>query len=281
MEYSHIYTILYETLNHTIPTEIITHIIFKYVIESFEYKYKFTILCSQRLYQCHLNKSLGIISCEFEESYMLLDAKTNNTHDGSLIDVETIPIYKTIRYFNDNTIIMCSTYGIYKYVLDNKQYNQTYYNKKYNHNGTCVYNDYVYQLRNFDGNKYQISIYNLSNLKQIKTMHYTTETTARALQISVYDDYIYVYDGIKYIYIHNTKLNYIGVKSILCLQKGCQLHKNKLYYHESKTIYVYDIQQLTCICSFQTTCDDDYELIVSDDILTLNNSKCIVFYDIK
>jgi hypothetical protein len=75
--------------------------------------------------------------------------------------------------------------------------------------------------------------------------------------------------------------NYIDVKSTIRIQKGCQIHKNKLYCRESKTIYVYDIQQLTCICSFRTAFDDDYKLIVSDDILTLNNGKCIVFYSIK
>lgn len=126
MEYQNIYDILYDTIYNIFPKAIIKHIIFEYVVESNKYLYKYTVPYNQELRRYYVNKKLEIICCEFDQSFLLLDYNTGNVHNGSCINLESVCVFDSMWYFNNNILLMTSPTGMCKYILNNKYYVQTH-----------------------------------------------------------------------------------------------------------------------------------------------------------
>jgi hypothetical protein len=290
MEYANVYDVLYKTLYNIFPTVIIKNLIFRYTVEPNEYIRKY-IKAYDYCYKSYINKQFNIICCESGTSYILLDAGNGRIHDGLCIDVNTINKRSMMRYFKHNVIILTYSDCLCKYVLNNTQYELTHTIHIDTPHIMCVYNNCIYRFENFNGKQYQISIYDLSDLKKIK---YSVRSCDDVIfdcspqisvhdcspQISVHDDIIYIYDGYKHIYIHDIELNYIKTHTIPCNIFNILIHKNKLYKYKTGTIFVYDMLTSELIHSFETNCYD-HVLFISDDLLTLHNNRQIVFYDIK
>jgi hypothetical protein len=284
MEYQNIYNILYDALYNIFPKAIIKHIIFEYVVESNKYIYRYTVSYHQHLRRCYVNKQLGIICCESGTSFRLLDYNTGKPHDGSRINVKSLCRFNSMWYFNDNILIMTYPTVMYKYVLINKYYAQTHVTIVDMPWSLSVNDNFVYRIDTFNTMNYTISIYDLTDLKLIKTCNYRTKPLAYNClrpQITIYDTLIYIYDGYTYIYVHDIDLNQVSTHHIPCDYDNTRIHKNKLYHYDSDTIYVYDILRMILIHSFKTKCNDKYKLLVSDDTIVLHNEQHIVFYEIK
>lgn len=145
-----------------------------------------------------------------------------------------------------------------------------------------VHNNLIYRLNTYSLINYKISIYDLIDLKHIKTCnHIIKSSTYNRPQITNYYNLIFIYDRCTYIYVHDIDLNQVSTHHIPCNYNNTRIHKNKLYQYDSGTIYVYDILQMILIHSFKTEYSDKYELLVSDDTIVLQNEKNIVFYEIK
>jgi hypothetical protein len=302
MEYSTLYDILYKTLYDTFPKVIIDHIIFKYAVNSCTYEYKYSIPCTELFSNVHLNKQLGIILCESNKSFKFIDYHSGEEHDRSLINTTSCGLhYNDFIILFDNDIILTRHITINKYIISNKQYVKTSCNYIDIDSSYCIkiHESFIYMLHK-NKTHYNIIVYDLEHLNKICESQ-TYECHDGTLQLSIYDDCIYIYECdyihmITRMYIHDVNTFHRTLITRRMYTHGIHtfhmtlshnyaiLYKNKLYYYNLGKIYVYDTNTFEQIYSFdvnQCRKNINYCLNISDDIILLSNSEHMIFYHIK
>lgn len=286
MEYSTLYNILYKTLCNALPKVIIDYIVFKYIVNSCTYEYKYSISCTKYFSNVHLNKQLGIISFESNKSFKFIDYHSGKEHDGSIIDTMSCNIdYNDAIILFDNDIILTRNAFIHKYILSNKQYVKIPCNYIRTSNQIRIHESLMYMLYKNETH-YNIIVYNLEHLNIIYDSH-KHEHHEGTLQISIYNDCIYVYecDHINKetrMYIHNINTFHRTIHPHSYLY--ATLYQNKLYHYKSDKIFVHDANTFEQIYSFDVNqCRKNlhYHVNISDDIMLLSNDEHMVFYQIK
>jgi hypothetical protein len=297
MEYQNTYDVLYETLSCTFPKVIIDNIIFKYLVNSNKYEYKYTIQCDKDIDDIHFNKQYGIICMEDSNSFRFIDYYNGTDHDNSVIN--TIPFCsrptESILYVSDDTMLIYKRWtGLARYILKNKEYIRTHFNNdnEYFNNANkcyhmCVCDEKIYRLI-FVRGQYNVVVYNLHNLEKIRVLELFNSYSISS-KISAHDDKIYVNEYTnKSLICHVHDINN-GMRvhqynhTTECYYSITQIYKNKLYQYESQQIFVYDVLTNERIYSFHVNqcLDEKYNLFISNGILALSGMKHVIFYSIK
>lgn len=297
MENQTLYDALYEVLYQIFPRAIIDTLIFGYTIKSNTYKYLYTVLCNDELFDnVHFNKQLGIICVKSSKSYKLIDYKTGMDHDDSLIDTKMLNLtfcsksdYTTrqIIHFGDDIIVFRYFERMYRHSLIDKNYKQIHSHHLHCVSKIIVHNNYVYALVYYP-NRYWIGQYDALYFTEIRSSSVYCYT-GYDLDISIHNDTIYICESNKIIniniYIHdinNFERHDVRHDVPHALFENVILHKNRLYQYVKNKICVYDILTLQStleICVGYS--DDKYKLYVNDDVLMLSNKHHMIFYEIK
>jgi hypothetical protein len=282
MDYQNLYDVIYNTL-YTIPTVIIENIIFKYIVESNKYEYKYMLTHDEPCHGIHINKQLNIICCEFSNYFKLFDYHGGTIHDGSIIDIESLDGSFRMLYFDNDIILMRDTNAfVCKYILDKTKYKLICKSYMHRNKNMCVYNDHIYSMDQYTiGNKHVIEVFCLEDFMKIETNHYSPKNSMWS-QIYVHDELICVYN-VHHNYIHDTDFNIVGIFDIPC-GHSCEVYKNKLYCLLQHTIYVYNIltmEQINMIHISQCRQDRVYTLRISGDTIILNACNDVIFIEIK
>lgn len=297
MEYSNLYCVLQKELSY-LPEAIVSTLIFRYTVNVNKYKYKYTLSLAGGVHSVRFNKLLNIMCVEFNDRYELIDYKTGNSHNNTIIDCNvftphminiTQNLASGLLYFSDNNIVMTNVSGnLFKYSLFNKIYNLSCRNNEMHTmpNNIIVHNEYIYILSR-QTPYYWLNAYDLITLKHIRTSdkweHYGY------LLMSIFDETIYLceYDSdkITYVYTHDTtnlKKSHEYECNIPFICSTSTLYKNKLYDYKSNQIRVYDLMTSENIYCIDVNTDyEEYMLSVSDDIILLHNGVHVIIYEIK
>jgi hypothetical protein len=295
MENQTLYDALYEVLYQIFPRAIIDTLIFEYTIRSNTYKYLYTILCDNELFDdVHFNKQLGIMcvkSSKSSKSYKLIDYKTGMDHDNSLIDTKMLNLTfcsksdytpQQIIHFSDDIIVLRYFERMYIYSLIDKNYKQTHSHYFHYFSKIIVHNNYVYVLVYFP-NRYWIGQYDVLYFTEIRSSSVYCYV-GYDLDISIHDDTIYICESDKIninIYIHD--INNFERRDVQhAIFENMKLHKNRLYQYVKNKICVYDILTLQSILEIYVGYSDNkYKLHVNDNIIMLSNEHHMIFYEIK
>lgn len=282
MDYQDLYDVIYNTL-YTIPTAIIENIIFKYVVNSNKYEYKYILTHDDQCYGIHINKQLNIICCEYSDNFKLFDYHSGTIHGESIIDVDSLNKSFKMLYFDNDIILMRDTNDfVCKYILDKTKYKLICKSYMSRYKNICVYNDHIYSIDQFiESNKHIIEVFSLTDLKKIETNHYISKD-AMWSHVHVHDELICIYNE-HHNYIHDTDFNLVGIFDIPC-GHSCGVYKNKLYCLLQHTIYVYNIltmERINMIHISQCEQDRIYILYISGDTIMLNAYSHVIFIEIK
>jgi hypothetical protein len=290
---SDLYNILTTSLQ-IIPKAIIDTIILKYYIGPNLYDEKYTKFHYDHFTQIHYNPFLDIICCKCYRSnkFKLLDYWTGTTHDESKIDIKQFNTCINgsfdIIYFNNNIMLSRSNHTtIHRYILKDTKYELTHINKHMHYNDICVYNNCIYIVISHD-NKYCIRVYDVNDLRKLTESYhfeYGNILYDGQLHMSVHDDIIYIYeDHFDYnnIYFHNIiNLNRFHQHKNIRKYSDAQLYQDKLYYHESNEICIYDMISLERVYTFNPHSNEIKHILLSNNVIMLSGDHIFILYDIK
>lgn len=288
---------------HALPKDIV-ELIINYVMN--RYKYKYTHFVPDLFHNISFNKQLGLIYCNSNKSYRLIDYKTGTYHMSSVIDLEifesqfvhlSFNTMKHIIYFENDVIICCSGFRVEKYILHNANYYLTSTIRDHNHSA-CTYNQYIYVYDRTMYGVYRIIIYDFNNLYEIRRSISFNIKETNFQQILVHDNVIHI--SIKKsptIYVirrHDINtLDWIDTIELEC--NTMTMYQNKIYSYEPKLITVYEISYLQTspkdaiilnklytinVNSFKNSGLNN-NISISNDIIMISSEDQIMFYKIE
>jgi hypothetical protein len=308
MEYESVYNILYKLL--PFPKDVIKSIIFKNLVNSRKYVYKYTIACDALLNSVHLNKQLGIMCCRSEDECKLFDYKTGSIHDNSLIDTQRFKSYfdshSKLIHFESEKLISRQNYVLSNYNIQDNKYVRITHDTQYEYYNSIIYvhGDYMYVLTNRDGRGYNLYKRDLNMVYICGTSQHSFDSSP--LHISIFDGIIYICnifdDDID---IHTYDINTLKKINSYChpridINKCVDIndcvdkttYQNKLYVyfyrnHVMNEISVYDLSTMNYIYSIKlshhemnTQYSRGSKLTINNDILMLSHGTRTIFYDI-
>lgn len=293
MEYKNLLDVLYNTL-YFIPNAIVDTLIFKYVVNSNKYEYKYHIPYTKSLFNMYYNKQLNIICCECGTKFVFIDYLTGEHHDNSLIDVISFNSHMmhgnhgttySMLYFNNMDLIMRNHNNILcKYVLIDKIYKLILMCTDENmnrHNHITVCDNYIYTI-SWNRSQYWLCTRDL-NFTKIKESRKYDCCSLKNTMISIFNETIYVYMP-DYCYTHNINdFDQYHTYASSLTYSTIKLYKDKIYCYHNAQILIYDFitsEQIHCI-DVKSTNDNDYKLLISDGILALYDWNHVMFYNIK
>jgi hypothetical protein len=291
---------------HALPKDIV-ELIINYVMN--QYKFKYTHCVPELFYNIRFNKQLGLIYCNSDKSYRLIDYKTGTYHMSSIINLNIFEsqfinrsrdVMKNIIRFEDNVIICCDGYySIEKYILCNTHYYVMDKQRICDYDeSSYVNNQYIYMCDRTRYGAYYIVIYDFHNLQKIKqSAHININEISKIKQILVHENVIYI--SIKscnthVIYQHDVNtLNLIDTVELK--SNTITMHQNKIYSYEPKIITVYDLLYSHTSSKHVTTLNKlytinvnsfqhpspKYRLAISNDIIMISSEDQIMFYKIE